>query len=261
MTRIRREHFMVTSPILNERDIDAFKRDGFVIKRAGFGSDEMRQIQRWSDELATLPEASGRHWVYHEQSRLDPNATLIARIENIQPFHDGFALLNQSLLASVGQLLGEDAVLFKDKINFKMPGGDGFTPHQDSQAGWEDYASDFINVVVCIDPATIENGCLQLVAGHHRRGLFRRFEPLSDKDMAGMVFKPYPTEPGDLIFFDSYTPHASDPNHTATTRRMYFVTFNRSSEGDHRAQYYRDKHQNYPPNIDRHPDRDYVFRV
>jgi len=37
-------------------------------------------------------------------------------------------------------------VLFKEKVNFKMPGGDGFKPHQDSQAGWDRYADYFVNV-------------------------------------------------------------------------------------------------------------------
>ncbi len=27
-------------------------------------------------------------------------------------------------------------MLFKDKINFTLPGGDGFKPHQDQQTGW-----------------------------------------------------------------------------------------------------------------------------
>ena len=35
----------------------------------------------------------------------------------------------------VGQLLGEDAVLYKEKINFKAPGGAGFSPHQVSVEG------------------------------------------------------------------------------------------------------------------------------
>ena len=37
--------------------------------------------------------------------------------------------------AHVGELFGEPAVLFKEKINFKMPGGAGFKAHQDQQAG------------------------------------------------------------------------------------------------------------------------------
>ena len=158
-------------------------------------------------------------------------------------------------------LLDEPAVLFKEKINFKMPGGGGFKPHQDSQAGWEAYASYFITAVVSIDRSTVENGCLQIAAGHQRRGLFRAWEPLSDADMAGMTFVECPTEPGDIVLFDSYTPHASEPNRSAGIRRLYFATYNRLSEGDHIERYYADKHRSYPPDIDREPGRRYVFRV
>jgi 2-aminoethylphosphonate dioxygenase len=249
------------SPRLDDEQIASFARDGFLIVRDAFDADEMAMIAGWADELAARPEESGRHWVYHEKSRLDPDLELISRIENIAPFHDGFAELARALQGPVGQLLGEEAVLFKEKINFKMPGGDGFRPHQDSQAGWERYASFFITVALCIDEATLENGCLQLVAGHHRGGRFTEWEPLSEEEMAGMDFVPYPTRPGDLIYMDSYAPHASEPNLTDRIRRMYFATYNRLSEGDHLAAYYADKHASYPPDIDRLQGREYVFRV
>ena len=161
----------------------------------------------------------------------------------------------------MGRLLGEDAVLFKEKINFKLPGGDGFKPHQDSQAGWEIYASYFINVLVCIDEATEENGCIQVAAGHHRGGIFRAWEPLSEDDMEGMEFVSCPTRPGDLVFFDSYTPHCSRPNLSGNSRRIYYVTYNRASEGDHLERYYADKRKSYPPDIEREAGRDYVYRV
>jgi ectoine hydroxylase-related dioxygenase (phytanoyl-CoA dioxygenase family) len=165
------------------------------------------------------------------------------------------------LKGPVGQLLGEEAALFKEKINFKMAGGDGFKPHQDSQAGWDSYADFFISTLVSIDEATVENGCLQLVNGHHKRGLFKSWEPLTEDDMADMEFVLCPTKPGDIIFFDCYAPHASEPNLTDQTRRLYYATYNRLSEGDHLAQYYADKHKNYPPDIDRESGKDYVFRV
>ena len=44
-------------------------------------------------------------------------------------------------------------------------------------------------------------------------------------------------------------------------RRIYYATYNRLSEGDHLAQYCADKHQSYPPDIDRDPEKEYVFRV
>ena len=184
---------MLTTPVLTEQQINDFNINGFVLMRNAFSHVEMQHITTWADELVNLPEVPGRHWVYHEKSRLDPQKDLINRIENISPFHGGFRELGNLLKNPVAQLLGEEAIMFKEKINFKMPGGDGFKPHQDSQAGWEDYASYFINVMVCIDEATIENGCLQLVSGYQKKGLFREWEPLTDEDMAGMEFVHYPT--------------------------------------------------------------------
>ena len=232
-----------------------------MLAPGAFNTGDMAQILRWTEELQALPEESGKHWVFHEKSSLDPNKDLISRIEYISPFHTGFAELGKILKQPVAQLLGEEAVLFKEKINFKMPGGDGFKPHQDSQAGWQDYADFFISVMVCIDEATIENGCLQLVAGYQHHGLYREWEPLTDADMAGMKFVNFPTKPGDVVFFDCYAPHASDPNLTNSIRRLYFATYNRISEGDHLVQYYADKHKSYPPDIDRDAGKKYVFRV
>ena len=48
---------------------------------------------------------------------------------------------------------------------------------------------------------------------------------------------------------------------TDQTRRIFYATYNRLSEGEHMAQYYADKHKNYPPDIDRDPGKEYVFRV
>lgn len=252
---------MLKTPTLTDEQIEAFRNDGYVVLREGFDATDLGQIEQWTGDLAARPEETGKHWVYHEKSLIDGKQDLICRIENISPFHDGFEHLTQVLKAPVGQLLGEQAALFKEKINFKMPGGDGFKPHQDSQAGWEDYAGFFISVLVCIDEATVENGCLQMVAGNHKRGLFRSWEPLTDEDMAGMDFVHCPTKPGDVVFFDCYAPHASDPNTSEETRRIYFATYNKLSDGDHMARYYADKHKSYPPDIDRLADKKYVYRV
>jgi 2-aminoethylphosphonate dioxygenase len=252
---------MLRTPVLTDSQLNDFKRDGYLVLRQAFDAPAMALIEQWTREIAEAPEVPGRQWVYHERSLKDPGELLINRIERISPFHDGFRSLTEALRVPVGQLLGEQAVLFKEKINFKMPGGGGFKPHQDSQAGWEDYASYFISALVCIDEATVENGCLQMVAGHQHRGLFRSWEPLTEADMAGMAFEYCPTSSGDVVFFDSYAPHASEANLSDRIRRIYFATYNRLSEGDHLERYYADKHRSFPPDIEREAGKDYVFRV
>lgn len=251
----------LTPPTLSEQQIQDFENNGFLVARRAFSEAVMARIIQCCEELIALPEESGRHWIYWENSLLKPDEKIICRIENITPFHAGFLNLTEALKKPVSQLLGEDAVLFKEKVNFKYPGGDGFKPHQDSQAGWDTYADFFISVLVCIDDATLENGCLKIVPGHHKRGLFKSWEPLSEAEMEGMEFIDCPTQSGDLIFFDNFAPHASDPNLSQSIRRLYYATYNRASDGDHMAQYYTDKHKNYPPDIDREPDKTYVFKV
>ncbi len=252
---------MLTRPALDDRHIADYRTDGFAVVRGAFGAAEMDRIDRWANELLAWKEEPGKHWVFWEDSLREPGHRIVSRIENIAPFHEGFHALTDALKGMCEQLFDAPAVLFKEKINFKMPGGDGFKPHQDSQAGWERYASDFVSVLVTIDEATIDNGCLQVVRGHQHRGLYNAWEPLNQQDMASMAFVHCPTKRGDVILFDSYTPHASDPNMTDKVRRIYFATYNRLSEGDHLERYYADKRKNYPPDIEREPDKEYVFRV
>jgi 2-aminoethylphosphonate dioxygenase len=249
--------------MLTTAEIDDFRRDGFLVVRGFFDEQEMREIAAWTSGLEAAPEISGRHWIYREKSLLDGGSRVLQRIENFFPFHQGFheLLAEGKLCDAVDALFGEASVLFKDKINFKMPGGDGFKLHQDQQAGWSRYASLFITALVSIDEATIENGCLEVAAGLHRKGLLgEEWKPLPE-DLAGLELVPVPTKPGDVIFFDSYTPHASQPNFTKAKRRVLYATWNRASEGDQRERYYADKHANFPPDVDRESGKSYVFRV
>jgi hypothetical protein len=250
--------------LLSAEQVGQFARDGYLVVPAMYKADEVAEMSRWSDELVAAPEAPGRHWVYREASVDNPKRQVLQRIENFCPVHAGFdALLNDGkLLRSVEDLFGAEAVIFKDKINFKMPGGQGFKPHQDQQAGWSVYAPLFITAMVSIDPTTVANGCLEMVPGRHRQGLIGdEWRPLDAEQWAALGPEPLPTAPGDVVFFDSFAPHASAPNHTASPRRVLYVTYNRRSDGDQRARYFADKRKSFPPDIEREPGKTYVFRV
>ncbi|MGO9513156.1 MAG: phytanoyl-CoA dioxygenase family protein [Steroidobacteraceae bacterium] len=249
---------------LTERQLASWRSDGYLILRRAFDGRTMHAVEHWTEQLAAAPELPGRHMVYHELSLLAPDRPLIQRIENFYPYHEGLRDLidGPALLGQVETLFGESAVLFKDKINFKLPGGDGFKPHQDQQAGWSVYAELFITALVAIDPATIENGCLELVTGHHRCGFVGQlWQPLTEAETSGMTFLPCPAEPGDVVFFDSYVPHRSGANLSALPRRALYLTWNRLREGDQRERYFTDKRKSFPPDIEREPGKSYRFRV
>jgi hypothetical protein len=249
--------------VLSAEDRTRFDRDGYLVLRDLFDRAMVADLDRWSTELLDAPEVPGRHMVYGEPSLVDGRTRLVQRIENFCPFHAPFdGLLNGRLCDAAGQLFGEPAVMFKDKINFKMPGGGGFEPHQDQQAGWTRYASLFITALVSVDDATTENGCLEVAAGQHRRGMLgAEWRPLRAEEMADFQLVPLSTRAGDVVFFDSYVPHASRPNLSGQPRRVLYVTYNRLSEGNHRERYFAEKRQNFPPDVEREPGKKYVFRV
>jgi len=248
---------------LTDQQIAAFKHDGYLVVPGLYSPDEVAQIQSWTEEIAAWPETPGRHMMYFEHEPVT-NQRLLNRMENFSPYHQGFADLfaGEKMLGSVSQLLNEPAVLFKGKVNFKLAGAGGFEPHQDVQAGWEIYGSLHITAMVSIDACTIENGCLEMVAGAQGKGFIgNSWEPLSDEHMKGMDFQPVLTKPGDAVFFDSFAPHRSGPNESNDPRRVLYVTYNRLSEGDHRQAYYEAKRKSYPQDCEREAGKEYVFRV
>ena len=250
--------------MLNDYQIKKFKEDGFVLIRNLFDKSEIKRILKFTKELQKSPEVSGKEWKFFEKSKLNKNEKVLARIENFCKFHKEFNDLctKSRIMDCVKNCLGEEGVLFKDKINFKMPGGSGFKPHQDSQAGWDDYAKFYLTAMVSIDESTIRNGCLEFAPGHNQSGLIGKlWKPLSDKDMKNMKFIPIETKPGDAVFFDCYAPHRSEPNLTNKPRRILYLTYNKLSDGSYKDKYYKDKYKNYPPDIDRDPNKDYDFKV
>jgi ectoine hydroxylase-related dioxygenase (phytanoyl-CoA dioxygenase family) len=96
--------------------------------------------------------------------------------------------------------------------------------------------------MVPLDPATVESGCLYVASGFERGQLPTdergRVESLT---AAALDWQPVSLAPGDLLFFDSYTPHYSETNTTSRSRRAAYLTYNAASRGDFREQYYADK--------------------
>ena len=241
-----------------------YRRDGFVIVH---GMYSPKEIERLSDDVEALVARGplpGKDMFYNEDSLLEKEKRMLSRIEKFADFNAALKdfIYDPRMMERCTELLGDHPVLFKEKINFKLSGGGGFTPHQDIQPGWDEYAPFVLSVLVTIDQSTVENGCLELAAGHHTRGLIgRKWQPLEGEELKGMSFKPYPMEPGDVAFFDCFVPHKSKPNLTPLQRRNLYLTFNRAKDGDHRQQYFADKHKTYPPDIEREAGKEYVFKV
>jgi hypothetical protein len=225
----------MVAPVL-AADIEHFTELGWLLTRS---HDDVDAVVRWIEEVAAWPDEAGG-WIHHRE--LIADRPQLCRTENFVPFHAGLrALLTTgTMLATATALLGEPAVLYKEKINYKLPGGAGYAPHQDAPA--YRFVDTHVSCMVAVDDALVGNGCLEVVSGRHHELL-----PMDDvgcirADIAAeMEWMPVEVMAGETLWFHSRTPHRSGPNLGSTPRRALYPTYNALAEGDLRAAYYAQK--------------------
>jgi len=252
---------------LTRDQIKQFHADGFIVIRAEdlWTKDELELLVNSTAEVDQWPDQAGKWMKYYEKQLGPQGEKLLCRIENFVDYHAGMKslLCGEKLVSLSSQLFGEPAVLYKEKINYKLPGGDGFAPHQDVAAGWWMYGQTFhISTLIAVDHAHVQNGCLEVVRGKHNQGMLS--EPWREVDpqhVATSKWEYVETKPGDVVFFDSYVPHRSSINQTTKPRRVLYATYAKQSEGDYRAQYYADKRLSFPPDIERTNGLKYEYKI
>ena len=200
---------------------------------------EIRQLQSWVDEISAWPDESNA-WLHYRE--LTDNGPVLCRSENFTPYHSAIKtfLTQGKMLATAGELLAEPAVLYKEKINYKLVGGAGYSPHQDALA--YRFVDVHISCMVAVDDASIDNGCLEVVSGLHGeilptddKGCIRP-EVVEDLEWTAVELKA-----GQTLWFHSRTPHRSGPNNSDQSRRALYPTYNSAREGDLREDYYQQK--------------------
>jgi ectoine hydroxylase-related dioxygenase (phytanoyl-CoA dioxygenase family) len=134
-------------------------------------------------------------------------------------------------------LLGEEAAFFHGKVMLKEArSGGAWEWHQD-YGYWYDQGfltPRMLSVFVAIDPATRENGCLQVLRGSHKlerinhatvgtqtgvdRERMAQIEPLFEKVYCEMA-------PGTALLFHSNLFHCSGPNLSEFHRRAFIMCY------------------------------------
>ncbi|MCU1452867.1 MAG: Phytanoyl-CoA dioxygenase (PhyH) [Acidimicrobiales bacterium] len=215
-----------------------FERSGWLLTET-LDAAGLASLRAWVDDVASWPDA-GDGWLhYREQTDDGPK---LCRSENLIPFHAGLRdLLTAGPMIEVASaLLGQPAVLYKEKINYKLPGGAGYAPHQDAPA--YRFVETHVSCMVAVDDATIANGCLEVASGQHATVLPSDASGCIAPDVvAGLDWSPVEVRAGQTLWFHSRTPHRSGPNTSSEPRRALYPTYNALAEGDLRADYYRQK--------------------
>jgi hypothetical protein len=182
----------------------------------------------------------------------------LTRLENFVDAHPGWTDLCHNYLRRIlSAALGVEMVLYKEKLNLKPPGGSGFAPHLDTPslrvALGPEGPQAFCTVMVAIDDATSQNGCLRICRGQWtEENAINVVQPDEDGNPDGggragaipldvsenLHFDDITCKGGTVVAFNGWAPHRSAANVSPFPRRAVFLTYNPKNEGDFHKKYY-----------------------
>ena len=204
------------------------------VHRGVVSGSGVAELQEWTSVVESWP-AGSHAWGHYAE--LTPTGEAICRTENVSACHGGFRGLVDGPLGELSSsVLGVEVVAFKDKLNYKQPGGAGFSPHQDLAA--YPGATEVISILVAVDECSLESGCLWAANDVDEllptddRGVVR-----SDL-VASLDWSPVELAPGDALCISGLLPHYSEANRSSAARRVLVASFAPASDGYGRERYY-----------------------
>ncbi len=234
---------------LNDQEVKAFHEDGFVIARRLFDEKEIGLLARAAKEDRELDRhAFGAADGEGGQARLSlwnhPGDTIY-----------GMFARSESIVGSMEKLLGGEVYHYHSKMIMKdARTGGAFAWHQD-YGYWYQNGVLFpllASASIAIDPATRENGCLQVIRGSHQA---ERVDHLLTGQQAGadvervnellkrleLVY--VELEPGDTLFFHCNLLHRSDRNRSENPRWSMICCYNAARNDPYKESH----HPRYTP--------------
>ncbi|HAT8857684.1 TPA: methyltransferase domain-containing protein [Legionella pneumophila subsp. pneumophila] len=166
-------------------------------------------------------------------------------------------LTSPILLQLAASCFGQSVNLLKDKCNFKPPGMKAFPLHQDAAAGWKErgYGTKHLTIAISLSQTSVNNGVLYFAPAKHKEGLFSEYQKPIDEHYKNIWnFETVLMQPGDILLFDSFTPHYSNENTTAENRAIIFLTYSDSDEEHLRERFFSAKRKQQPSIDERQTD-------
>lgn len=237
---------------LSTDELSRFHEHGFVIRQgvlSGGEIDALRDAAERTGMAAGAAAAHGHAYALDGNRFVDAEGVTIqfehrrgsAQVRVIEPAHvfdpHWEALMADGrLVQPMGDLVGSKRVaLWTDKLNLKPAReGSGFRWHQDSPYWMHDcgHVDRLPNVMVALDDADADNGCLRIIRGSHANGMLPGtadgtqlggfFTDPACFDEADQVLLAVPA--GSLVFFSPHAVHGSAPNRSSRPRRAWIVT-------------------------------------
>jgi ectoine hydroxylase len=235
--------------ILTPSDLAQYHADGFIIIRHLFDQEEITLLSQAAKQDRAL-----------DQNAFTKDDGSGAKIRLSLWNHPGDGVYGmfarcQKLVDSVEALLGDEAYHYHSKMIMKdAKVGGAWAWHQDYGYWYQNgvLTPNLCSVAIAVDPATTENGCMQVLKGSHHIG---RIDHTLSGDQAGADLerveeakKRFPLVdcvmlPGDALFFHANLLHASAKNDSDHPRWSMICCYNAKSNDPYKDSH----HPRYTP--------------
>jgi ectoine hydroxylase len=226
-----------------------YHETGFVLAKGFFDREEIDLLKRASKEDRALDD--------HSFIRNDGEG---GKVRLSLWNHPGDTLYGmfarcESIVGSAATLLNDEVYHYHSKMIMKDARvGGAWTWHQDYGYWYQNGVlfPDLTSVFIAVDPATVENGCMQVIPYSHKLG---RIEHTLKGEQAGAdmervteILKRLPLihvemEPGDALFFHANLLHRSDQNTSENPRWSMICCYNAKSNNPYKESH----HPRYTP--------------
>jgi ectoine hydroxylase-related dioxygenase (phytanoyl-CoA dioxygenase family) len=234
----------VCHKILSDEQIARFQRDGYLLGRSFLDREETDILLK-----AARADAAFKKHAHDLKDGEGGTAKLVLWNKAGEDIYGAVARCHR-VVDAMEQLLGGEVYHYHSKMSIKEPyTGGAWAWHQDYGYWYQNGClyPDLASVYIAVDPATRENGCLQLLKGSHLMGRIEHgrygeqtgAEP--ERTAAAMqVMELVYAEmaAGDALFFHSNTLHRSDQNKSPHPRWGLLCCYNTRHNNPYKASHH-----------------------
>jgi phytanoyl-CoA hydroxylase len=240
---------MSQQPFLSEEQWKFYDENGYVKLGKLLSDDEVKQLCQRIDDimlgkadldynkmLMQLDGDTGKYEDAGTQSTGHKGATLgYRKIQQLEFDPLFLEYMQRPIYKSICDRVygAETPIAAMRAMFFNKPANKGtFLPfHQDRWTMFEGH-DPLVTVWTALDPATVANGCVQIVPGSHKLGVinpshgsgFLKQEMVDNHVKPDNIFH-LELAPGEVALLHNYTIHGSDVNRSSISRRAFSVCY------------------------------------
>ncbi|NRA36623.1 MAG: phytanoyl-CoA dioxygenase family protein, partial [Planctomycetes bacterium] len=234
------QEISVHGKFFTEEQLRQYNENGYVIIPGLLDGDEVKRMKDMHLRAEALAQQHGECFskddaFYDVESLPEGHPAgkthALRKIQEVFKSEQDFAdiMASKKIRNYASDLIGDTVYYHSSKLMCKPSHGGRRKPWHQDWAYWTDMHTQQVTVWIAIDAATVENGCMQVLPGSHKLGHIEHYqgedfmihEEQVDQDQVVIA----EMNPGDALFFNVLTLHASDPNNSTADRLSGIIDF------------------------------------